>query len=143
MKEEFKILSELKKQNSSAGFKVPDNYFESFDDKMVGVIKAEETPLVKKIVLVIKPWATLAAIFTLVALIYYTTPYYITENKSIVQASYNNDISLDFLSSRLDESDLIDFILEDGNSAIFENLQTNPDVLEGISIEDVEHLVIF
>jgi len=143
MKEEFKILSDLKKQNSSVGFKVPDNYFESFEDKMMGVIDAEETPLVKKIVMVMKPWLSLAAIFTLVALIYYTAPYFITKNKSIAQATYNSDIPIDFLSSRLDEAELIDFILEDDNSSIFENLKTNPDLLEGISFEDVEHLVIF
>ncbi|TLX74959.1 hypothetical protein E9993_11240 [Labilibacter sediminis] len=142
MKEDFKILGDIKKQNNSAGFKVPDNYFESIEDKVMGAIEAEEKPLAKKVVMVLKPWLALAAVFTLIALVYHTVPYIIDVNKPIAQASYNN-ISLDFLSTRYDESELIDFILEDDNEGIYESLKTDPELLEGISLEDVEDLVIF
>ncbi len=139
MKEEFKILDEIKKQGSTGGFKVPDNYFESFEDKMMDIVAEEDKPIGKKIVMVIKPWISLAAIFMLVALVYYSAPYFMPKGNFVADA----DISMDFLSSSIDESELIDFIIEEDNSAIFEELETNQNLLEGLSIEDVEDLVIF
>lgn len=143
MKEEFKILNEIKKTNSSVGFKIPDNYFESLDDTILSVIQADETPFGKKIIMVLKPWISLAAIFILVALLYYSVPYLTTKDKSLAQALPNTEISLEFLSTRFDESELIDFIIQEDNATIFESIKTEQNLLDGISYEDIENLVIF
>ncbi len=143
MDEKFKILDSIKEHNkNSTGFNVPDNYFESFDDKMMDIISAEEQPLAKKIVLVLKPWLSLAAIFTIIALIYYNTPYFNSSN-TIADASFSNEITLDLLSSDFDELELIDIISDDKNNAIFENINTDSNLLEGLTYEDIEDLVIF
>ncbi|MGQ1787684.1 MULTISPECIES: hypothetical protein [unclassified Saccharicrinis] len=143
MKEEVKILDLLKKQGDTGGFKEPDDYFDSFEDKMMDRIAAEEKPLAKKIIMVMKPWASLAAIFLLVALIYYSAPYLMPSNKNMAHHIHVDEMSMDFMASSFDESELINFILEDDNSAIFEEFKTDQNLLEGLSIEDVEGLVIF
>ncbi len=143
MDEDFKILNHLKEQNkNNRGFNVPDDYFASFDDKMMDIITAEEQTLAKKIVLVLKPWLSMAAIFTVIAIVYYNTPYFKTGN-TVADASITNEITLDFLSSDFDELELIDIITDDSNTAIFENMNTDPALLEGITYDDIEGLVIF
>ena len=147
MEEDFKILDGLKKHDSKAGFNVPDDYFDSFEDKMMGIIEAEEKPLGKKIIMVIKPWVSLAAIFVLVALIYYSAPYFLPAHKQISEIittdTIEEDSSFGLLASSFDESDLIDLIIEEDNATIFEEIKSDPNLLEGLSIEDVEALVIF
>jgi len=140
MKEDYKILDALKKQESTGSFKVPNDYFESFEDKMMATIVAEEKSTTQKIIMVMKPWAALAAIFIFIALVYYSAPFLMPKNETI---ALNSDLSIDFLSSNFNETELIDFIVESDNSAIFEQIETDQNLLEGISIEDVESLVIF
>ncbi|WP_075589731.1 hypothetical protein [Labilibacter marinus] len=142
MKEENNILNSIKKQAPSAGFKVPDNYFDSFEDKMMDKIIAEEKSTPKKSILIMmKPWLSLAAMMIFIAMAYYSIPYFTAKNTNL---AYNTEeVSLDFLASRLNETDIIDFIVEEDNSPIFEELETNQNILEGLSIEDVESLVIF
>ncbi len=143
MNEEFKILENLKKQSKkNEGFSVPDDYFESFEDKVMDRIHAEEQPLGKKIMLVLKPWLSLAAIFTVIALVYYNTPYIKTSN-TLVDASISNDYSIDLISADFDELELFDIISEENNNAIFETINTDPELLDGITYEDIEDLVIF
>ncbi len=143
MNEEFKILNGIKEQNkNNTGFNVPHDYFESFDNKMMDIINAEEQSIAKKIVLVLKPWLSMAAIFTVIAIVYYNTPYFKTHN-TVADASISNEITLDFLSSDFDELELIDIITDDNNIAIFENINTDPALLEGITYDDIEGLIIF
>ncbi len=143
MNEEFKILENLKKQSKkNEGFSVPDDYFESFEDKIMSKIHAEEQPLGKKIMLVLKPWLSLAAIFTVIALVYYNTPYIKTSN-TLVDASISNDYSIDLISADFNELELFDIISEENNNAIFETINTDPALLDGITYEDIEDLVIF
>ncbi len=143
MKEKQNILEELKRQNkSNTAFSVPDNYFESFEDKMMDKIQAEEQPLTKKIILVLKPWLSLAAIFTIIALVYYNTPYFKSTN-SVADASFTNELSIDLISSDFDELELMDIVTDDNNNDIFESINTDPKLLEGITYEDIEDLVIF
>ncbi len=140
MKEEFKILDALKKQGGTSGFIAPDNYFESFEDKMMDVITAEEKPLTKKIVMVLKPLASLVAIMVLVALVYYSSPFFMPQ-KDVM--AHNSEMTIDILAPNFNESELINFIIETDNSAIFEEFKTDQNLLEGLSIEDIESLVIF
>lgn len=143
MNEEFKILNHIKDQNkSNAGFNVPDGYLESFEDKMMEIINAEEQSLAKKIVLVLKPWLSMAAIFTVIAIVYYNTPYFKT-SQTVADASISNEITLDLFSSDFDELELMNMITDENNTSIFENINTDPTLLEGITYEDIEGLVIF
>lgn len=140
MKDNFKILENLKKENPQSGFKVPDDYFESFEDSMLKRIEAEEKPFVKKVIMVIKPWLSLAAIFTLVAIVYYSIPYFSTEPK-FADADLSG-VSLEYLSSSYDELELIEIIAEKENQEVFESIQTNQDLLKDLSYEDIESIII-
>lgn len=142
MLEKFNILNSLKKENNNTGFKVPDNYFDSFESKMMRIIEVEEQPLSKKIITVIKPWLSLAAIFTLIVLIYYNTPYFKT-SAQLVDAAFELDISIDILSSEFDEAELIAIIVEDNNNDIFNSINTNVEITNELTYDDIENLVIF
>jgi len=143
MKEEFKILEDLKRQNKkNVGYSVPNDYFDAFEDKMMDIIQAEEQPFSKKLILVLKPWLSLAAIFTLIAVVYYSTPYF-NMSTTVADISVTNEFTLDLISSDFDELELIDIITEDSNNDIFQSIKIDPAFLEGITYEDIEDLVIF
>ncbi len=144
MKEEFDILNKIKKEGNKSGFDVPEGYFDSLEDKIMENIIAEEQPLRKKIIMVAKPWLSLAAIFILAALVYYNVPYFMKDQTQTAQiVTVDQDISLDYLASNFEESDIVDFLLEEDNAPIFDDFNENKELLEGLSIEDVEDLVIF
>lgn len=143
MKQEHKILDELKKQGGTGGFSVPDNYFDTFEQKMMDKIRAEEKPLAQKVIRVMKPWIWLAAIFIVVALVYYTTPYFMPKNNNTVFNEINKEVHFEVLATGFNEAELIEFIIEHGNSVLFENLKTDKTLTEGLRIEDIEDLVIF
>mgnify|MGYP003594243981 FL=1 len=62
------ILESYKKPNP---FKVPDGYFETFNEKLNGRIKENEQPAVRRLWLYLKPVAGLAAAFALVFMLVY------------------------------------------------------------------------
>ncbi|MCW3807287.1 hypothetical protein [Plebeiibacterium marinum] len=142
MKEEFNILNQIKKENPDTGFSVPDHYFDSFDDQMMSLIESKKISTGKKVVMILKPWLSLAAIFTLITLVYYVSPISKTNNQ-IADASFTTEVSLEYLSPSFDEYELIDIIIDNENNAIFDNINSDPNLLEGLTYEDIEDIVIF
>lgn len=141
MEKEDIILDSLKKENIHKGFNIPDNYFDSFEDSLLNRIEAEEKPVTRKLITVIKPWLSLAAIFTVIAVVYYSTPFFKSTDEFAVTDFSNT--SIEYLSSNFDEMELINIIADDENIELFESVQNNNELLKGLSYDDIESIVLF
>ena len=62
----IKNISSNYKDNNP--LKAPDGYFEAFEDHMMNFIHTQEQSSTQKIINLIKPWLTLAAIFIAITL---------------------------------------------------------------------------
>jgi len=84
------ILEGYKKANS---FKVPDGYFDTFNEKLFERIKEKEQPAMQRLWLYLKPVAGLAAAFALVFMLVYVPLTKFMPGK-------------DYLATRTDSADL-------------------------------------
>ncbi|MDD2960726.1 MAG: hypothetical protein PHR45_01430 [Muribaculaceae bacterium] len=116
-KEESEILSQMSKD---PGFKVPDNYFADFADKMTKSLPERDfTPEIKtNIWHHIRPWAYMAAMFggiwCMMNLFTLMRDNTISNDSSIAEAFRNDKFVDDFvLTTDFNEYDLIQQMYED------------------------------
>ncbi len=102
-------------------FKVPENYFENFKMRFPQPVTAhlEGTKDVVRLWPLIKPWLTLAAIFTIIALVYYQVPrMFLKDELSAHVSSQNGDSWLNSLALMIDEQDINALIMEQDSTMI-------------------------
>jgi hypothetical protein len=122
-------------------FEILHKYFEELDERIMANIEAQQKSFGTKVVLAVKPWLLLAAIFILAAIIYYNTPYFISNTK-IAQVTFYDDMPEDLLTERFDESDIIELIVNEENDNLFSQIASEQNLTEGLSYEDIESFIL-
>lgn len=68
--EEKYNLNQFESLKRHQAFKVPERYFDTFDERMHEVVKRHNATKGQLLIQMIKPWLTVAAIFIVVAIVY-------------------------------------------------------------------------
>jgi hypothetical protein len=106
-------------------FKVPDNYFDDFEKRMME--KLEDNPTEKRgkvvsILSVVRPWIAMAAGFILIAVIYYQAPAFFDRQSETQQMSVTeNESEDDFINSlafMVDENDINELIVSEDTTIV-------------------------
>ncbi|MFV0290611.1 MAG: hypothetical protein ACK5IJ_06890 [Mangrovibacterium sp.] len=111
MKEE-KLLR--KKVGSDSGFKVPDSYFETFEDRMSMRLSAiegkEKHP--KRIIQMFQPVLALAACFVLVVLLFKYPAQQLTQSVAKIEVDQEVDMIELAVSSYVGDTYLVDLVMQ-------------------------------
>ncbi len=102
-------------------FKVPENYLENFKVHLSqsDLLHPQEEAVTVRLWPLIKPWLALAAIFTLIALLYYQVPRIFLKDELSAQVSSQSDDSwLNSLALIVDEQDINAMIMEQDSTVI-------------------------
>jgi len=127
MYEEGNIEPEFMKRGKPNPFRTPDRYFDSIEDRIMGVIKhsAKSKTTFNKVIQFLKPALGLAASFTLVFILgYYSINHFLpkgmikSEVAVITSTSTVDDSTLNF--SSIDDNTLINAIFSDETSNVSE-----------------------
>ncbi len=140
MKEEDKLLHQFEPLKGNQPFKVPDRYFETFDERMEQVVKRHDTPTSQLIIQMIKPWAIVAALFTLIAIVYNVFNPYTTSRDPLAQVS-DTEALFPALLFELTEYDLVTYVVNEDISMSTDAIPE--DELAGISPDDIDDLILF
>ncbi|MDI3520451.1 MAG: hypothetical protein PWQ17_1669 [Anaerophaga sp.] len=102
-------------------FKVPDNYFEDFEQRILARIEAETASERSKnslapVISVIKPWLAMAAAFLVIALIYYQAPKLFNGSDETAILGNTDEEFINSLALILDENVINElFVAEDSS----------------------------
>lgn len=149
MYEEENIEPDFLKRIKRNPFKVPENYFESVEDRIMNAVKLEgkRVPISTsaKMFRLLKPVLGLAASLALVfILVYYPITYF--SHKEIAQTVTTDTVSADTMDaysitmSLVDENSLINTILND-EKAVMEEI--NPDEVLAYLSSDMSEIEIY
>jgi hypothetical protein len=111
--------------NNERPFKVPENYFDDFDARLMQKIEAEESfnkakeNALAPIISVIKPWLTMAAGFLLIALIYHQAPVLFKYNEQAAEILRPDDDFINSLAFIVDENDINELIADQESVVVF------------------------
>ena len=141
----FDKLEELKKEPP---FDVPENYFDTFHDRLKERIEAEKAGSIKPgIIRMLKPLTGLAAGIMFIAALYLTffpsQPSVETADNDTEFLKELNEVINDPLAWQLNEFDLVCY-LTDCNQPGDTDFNSNDDIdVTGLTAEDIEDLILF
>lgn len=135
-------MSELDKYSNKNPFKVPDNYFDNFSEKLKGEInETKEKQNSNSIIVILKPYLTIAAIFMLI----YTFWFFIMGNnfakKEIVK---NNNIELieeNIILEMIETEELIDIIASNDIKTSETEILTDENISDIIDEMDISTII--
>ncbi|MFO7999713.1 MAG: hypothetical protein R6U46_00610 [Marinilabilia sp.] len=106
-------------------FKVPENYFEDFEDRLMEEIREEATSekrgRLAPVFSVVKPWLAMAGGFLLIALIYHQAPRLFDQENEDQEVAVELDGDEEFINSLafiVDENDINELILSEDSSIV-------------------------
>ena len=142
MKEENNISDQFKPLKENEQFKVPERYFETFDERMEQVVKRHNTPKSQLFVQMIKPWATVAALFTLIAIIYNVFNPFQTQRDHLANVPETEAEGLfSPILFELTEYDLVTYVVDENISFTQDKLLDED--LGDISQNEIDDLILF
>jgi len=142
MKEEDKISDHFNPLKKNKQFKVPERYFETFDERMEQVVKRHNTPKSQLFVQMIKPWATVAALFTLIAIIYNVFNPFQTQRDHLANVPETEAEGLfSPILFELTEYDLVTYVVDENISFTQDKLLDED--LGDISQNEIDDLILF
>lgn len=125
-------------------FRVPENYFEGFEDRFFERMKSEMEKKDKRrykiVMAVVKPWLAMAASFLIIALVYYNIPRLF---KGDFNANVVRELDEEFINSLaliIDENEINDLVIEEDTILIY---PTDSLFLGSISEEDLFAVTYF
>lgn len=140
MKEENNLSDQLKPLKENAHFKVPERYFETFDERMQQVVKRHNTPKSQLIIQMLKPWATVAALFTVIAIVYNVFNPYNISNDELALGTETEELFTPILFE-LSEYDLVTYVVDENIS--FSTDELFDETLNDITQNEIEDLILF
>lgn len=111
--------------NNEHPFKVPDNYFEEFEKKLLSRIRSEqpageEKDVIAPVISIVKPWLAMAAGFLLIALIYYQAPRIFSDKIDEVAAeSMSEEDLINSIALIVDENEINELIISEDSAYLF------------------------
>lgn len=104
-------------------FKVPDNYFEDFEQRLFAKIEAEAKRERNKdslapVISVIKPWLAMAAAFLVIALVYYQAPKLFNGSDETAILNNTDEEFINSLALIIDENDINELIIAEDSSLV-------------------------
>jgi len=138
--EEKNTLHKFEALKENQAFKVPDRYFDTFDERMTEVVKRHNTPKSQLIIQMIKPWAIVAALFTLIAILYNVFNPFSPATNELAWASETEDLFSPVLFE-LTEYDLVTYVVDEDISLTTEELFDED--LGDIPQNEIDDLILF
>ena len=140
--EEKNTLHKFETLKENEPFKVPERYFETFDERMEQVVKRHNTPKSQLFVQMIKPWATVAALFTLIAIIYNVFNPFQTQRDHLANVPKTEAEGLfSPILFELTEYDLVTYVVDENISFTQDKLLDED--LGDISQNEIDDLILF
>ena len=112
--------------NKELPFKVPEHYFENFENNLLNQLEAEETSQKKNdnslrlVISIIKPWLAMAAGFLLIALVYYQAPRIFSDKMSKVsEVGMSEEDLINSLALIVDENEIHELLINADSAYLF------------------------
>ncbi|MBI9061529.1 MAG: hypothetical protein JEZ14_06045 [Marinilabiliaceae bacterium] len=138
--EEKNTLHKFEALKENQSFKVPERYFETFDERMQELVKRHDTPKRQLIIQMIKPWATVAALFTLIAILYNVFTPFQSQGDQLTVFSETEELFSPVLFE-LTEYDLVTYVVDEDIS--FSTDELLDEDLGDISQNEIDDLILF
>ena len=138
--EEKNTLHKFEALKENQSFKVPERYFETFDERMQELVKRHDTPKSQLIIQMIKPWATVAALFTLIAIVYNVFNPFQSQGDQPTAFSETEELFSPVLFE-LTEYDLVTYVVDEDIS--FSTDELLDEDLGDISQNEIDDLILF
>jgi len=138
--EEKNTLHKFEALKENQSFKVPERYFETFDERMQELVKRHDTPKRQLIIQMIKPWATVAALFTLIAIVYNVFNPFQSQGDQPTTFSETEELFSPVLFE-LTEYDLVTYVVDEDIS--FSTDELLDEDLGDISQNEIDDLILF
>lgn len=137
MQKEDNILDELARDQNS-GFKVPENYLESFEEHIMTQVKFHNKPASQQLFATLKPWLMMAAMFIGIAGTYIT--YSLTTSNSTIHSQYEDfEDMYSSLEYELHEDDILEYMMEED----IEIIASEDEIHIDLSDEEIEELLMY
>ena len=140
MKEEDNLSDQFKPLKENEQFKVPERYFETFDERMEQIVKRHDTPKNQLIIQMIKPWVTVAALFTLIAILYNVFNPFSPQGDQLTLFPETEELFAPILFE-LTEYDLVTYVVDEDIS--FSTDELFIEELSDITQNEIDNLILF
>lgn len=108
-------------ENRERPFKVPQNYFDEFEErfmKKIGVGESHENNVKVSVISAVKPWLGMAAGFILIAIIYHQAPRLFKNEEKVSSVQQDDDSFINSLAFLIDENDINELILNEDSTLV-------------------------
>ncbi|WP_462317971.1 hypothetical protein [Marinilabilia sp.] len=111
--------------NKECPFKVPGNYFEEFEERLLSKVEAEEAAgenenTIAPVISIVKPWLAMAAGFLLIALIYYQAPRIFSDRlDEVAVESMSEEDLINSIALIVDENEINELIISQDSAYLF------------------------
>lgn len=138
--EEKYSLNQFESLKGHQAFKVPERYFETFDERMHEVVKRHNATKGQLIIQMIKPWLTVAAIFIVVAIVYNVfNPF--KNDKQLLASSEETEELFTPIFFELTEYDLVTYVVDEDIS-LSTDAWSNDD-LSDLTQNELDALILY
>ena len=121
------------KYKSKNPFTVPDGYFDALEDRVMSRVKENETPKQTSLLLTLKPYLGLAALFAFaMVVVQLVLPGAVDENRMLIKKGEQPEVS----ASQTEDENIFDADFNPSREEIIEYLSQETDPLEFLYAEN-------
>ncbi len=121
------------KYKSKNPFKVPDGYFDALEDRVMSRVKENETPKQTSLLLTLKPYLGLAALFAFaMVVVQLVLPGAVDENRMLIKKGEQPEV----IASQTEDENIFDADFNPSREEIIEYLSQETDPLEFLYAEN-------
>ncbi|TAJ13148.1 hypothetical protein DMA11_10160 [Marinilabiliaceae bacterium JC017] len=142
MSEHNDLLKDFNTLKEEPPFKVPEDYFASLPDKVEARLERETIPQKQKVIEMIKPWLTLAAIFFLIMLLFHTFGPKQINTDTRMNVADQTEWTFEPLLFELSDMDIMSYMAKE-NIPVETQLILGTDDAQNLDLEEIEELILF